>query len=204
MKQRSIGQSTLRNTTPKNIFLGTIFFAFVAVLLMGAVPAWALKIGVVNMQRAVSETTDGKSAEQHLKASKTTAEKDLNGKIQTALKDEKKLSKSWKVLKEDDRKKKAAAAQERIQGLQQEYVAAERNLMEEKTRIMLEISKKLNLAIQQVAKRDGYDYIMTNAAVLWAPKSSDVTDAVIAQYNKLPGKIHFKRGKKKHKKGHKK
>lgn len=158
--------------------------AIVATLLMGAAPAWALKIGVVNMQRAVSETKEGKSAEKKLKASKDKAEKGLNAKIQKALKDEKKLSESWKVLKEADRKKKAEAAQKRIQALQQEYVAAERKLMEEKTKIMLKISKKLNTVIQQIAKRDGYDYIMTNAAVLWAPKSSDVTDAVIAQYNK--------------------
>ena len=70
-----------------------------------------------------------------------------------------------------------------MEQLQKEYVGAERELMERKTKVMLKITRKLNEVIKRIAKRDKYDYIFANAAVLWAPQHVDLTNEVIRIYN---------------------
>ena len=142
-----------------------------------------IKIGVVNLQRAVSETKEGKSAEAKLRAYKKRKEVELNRKLKQFYKKEQELRKAWSVLKEADRRKKAMESRKKFQALQKEYVTAERHLLKLKAKEMMRIQKKLNVVIQRIAKKDGYDYIFNNAALLWAPRHVDLTNQVIRIFN---------------------
>ena len=164
----------------RGLILSTVLGAVLA-----AAPAEAkLKIGVVNMQRAVSETSDGKKAEGTLKMLKKKLEDEINGKMKAAYDNERQLRKQWSILKDAEKRKRAEESMKRMEGLRKEYMLAERKLMERKTKEMLKISRKLNRIIQRLATRDNYDYIFANAAVLWAPRHVDVTNEVIRLYNK--------------------
>lgn len=143
-----------------------------------------LSIGVVNMQRAVSETKDGKAAETKLKGLKKKLEDELNRKLKEFYAEEEKLRKAWSILKDEEKRKRAQESRAKFEGLQKRYVEAERELMKKKTKAMMDITRKLTGVIQKVAKRDKYDYIFANAAVLWAPQHVDVTNEVIRQYNR--------------------
>jgi Skp family chaperone for outer membrane proteins len=123
-----------------------------------------IRIGVVNMQRAVSETKEGQKAEAKLKKVK--------------------LQKAMSVLKDSEKRKRLEEHQRQYQQLQQRYLEAERDLMSKKTKAMMKISKKLNKIITKIARREKYDYIFANAAVLWAPSHVDLTNEVIRQFNK--------------------
>lgn len=142
-----------------------------------------LKIGVVNMQRAVASTNDGKKAEARLNRMKKKLETDLNSKMQKFQNEEKELRKSWAILKDGDKRKRAQASAQKFQQLRQEYLQAERRLLKKKTQELAKISKKLNRVIQKVAKKGKYDYIFANAAVLWAPQHVDLTNEIIRIYN---------------------
>lgn len=166
----------------------TRILTFVAVVssLLIAAPASAksLKIGVVQMQRAIAETNDGKRAEARLKKLKKKLETDLNNKMKGFYQQEQQLRKQWSILKDSEKRKRAQASAKKMENLRKEYLQAERKLMERKTKEMMKISRKLNRIIQKIAKRDSYDYIFNNAAVLWAPRHTDLTNAVIRLYNK--------------------
>jgi outer membrane protein len=143
-----------------------------------------IRIGVVNMQRAVSETKEGQKAEAKLKKVKEKLEAELNRKIKELRDKEVKLQKAMSVLKDSEKRKRLEEHQRQYQQLQQRYLEAERDLMSKKTKAMMKISKKLNKIITKIARREKYDYIFANAAVLWAPSHVDLTNEVIRQFNK--------------------
>ncbi len=149
-----------------------------------AAEAKKLKIGVVNMQRAVSQTSDGKRAEKRLMRMKKKLEGQLNSKMKKFYAEEKALRKSWAILKDSEKRKRAEASQKRFQSLRKEYLLAERRLMKQKAKALQTISRKLSQIIQRIAKRDRYDYIFNNVAVLWAPQHVDLTNEVIRLYNR--------------------
>jgi outer membrane protein len=154
-----------------------------AAILLPVTAQAGLKIGVVNIQRAVGETKEGKQAEADLKKLKEKLESTLNRKLKEFYAREKKLREAWAVLKDAERRKRADESRRRMEMLQKEYVGAERELMQRKTKVMLKITRKLNKVIARVAKRDKFDYIFANAAVLWAPRHVDLTNQVIRLYN---------------------
>ncbi len=142
-----------------------------------------LKIGVVNLQRAVGETKEGKRAEAKLRAYKKRKEVELNRKLKDFYKKEQGLRKAWSVLKETEKRKRAMASRKKFEALQKEYIKAERHLLKLKAKEMLKIQKKLNVIIGKIAKKEKYDYIFNNAAVLWAPRHVDLTNQVIREFN---------------------
>lgn len=151
-----------------------------------AAPAGAreLKIGVVNMQRAVSETTEGQKAESDLMRLKKKLEDELNRKLKEFYEEQAKLQKAMAILKPEEKRKRVAESQKQFQALQKRYMEAERDLMKRKASAMRKISAKLGTVIEKIARRDKYDYIFANAAVLWAPRHTDLTNEVIRIYNK--------------------
>ena len=142
-----------------------------------------IKIGVVNLQRAVGETKEGKQAEAKLRAYKKRKEAELNRKLKQFYKKEQELRKAWSVLKETEKRKRAMTSRKKFEALQKEYIQAERHLLKLKAKEMLRIQKKLNVIIAKIAKRDKFDYIFNNAAVLWAPRHVDLTNMVIRAFN---------------------
>ena len=163
-----------------SVFCGIVLVTFTA----SSVLAKGLKIGVVDMQRAVSETKEGKKAEKNLMGMKKKLENELNRKLKAFYGEEEKLRKAWSVLKESEKQKRAQDSRKKFEALQKRYLDAERELMAKKTKIMMKITKRLNAVIMRIAKRERYDYIFNNAGVLWAPRHVDLTNEVIRQYDK--------------------
>jgi outer membrane protein len=163
----------------------TLASAVALVLVARAEPAAAqkLRIGVVDMQRAVSETDEGKAAESRLMGAKKKYEAELNRKLKEFYDEEEKLRKAWSILKDDEKRKRAADSRKKFEDLQKRYLDAERTLMEKKTKEMMKITQRLNKVIQGIAVKEKYDYIFSNAAVLWAPRHVDVTNEVIRAFN---------------------
>ncbi len=167
-----------------SVVCGIITFSFFCTSFSTSAIAKGLKIGVVDMQRAVSETKEGKKAEKQLMGMKKKLESELNRKLKGFYAEEEKLRKAWSVLKESEKQKRAQASRKKFEALQKRYLDAERELMAKKTKIMMKITKRLNTVIMKIAKKEKYDYIFNNAGVLWAPRHVDLTNAVIRHYDK--------------------
>ena len=147
-----------------------------------------LKIGVVNMQRALNETDEGKAAQKRLEKIKQNLESELNRKLKEFYKKETELRKAWSILKDAEKRKRAEDSRKEFEVLQKRYLEAERELMNKKTKEMMKISDKLTKVIERLARKEKFDYIFDNAAVLWAPRHVDVTNEVIRAFNASRGK----------------
>src|SRR6516162_9689583 len=99
-------------------------FLVFAVLLLGASSALAeeVKIGYVDMQRALNETDDGKKAKASLKKVFDQKQKELDEQQAALKKDVEDLDKKRTLLPPEQVREKEAELQTRMQKVQQTYL----------------------------------------------------------------------------------
>jgi outer membrane protein len=155
--------------------------------LMGSsVYAADLKIGYVDMQKAIKETSVGKKAKKEL-------EKDFNAKkaaLQKKEADLKKmnddLEKKKVALSDDVKAKKAQELQQEMLKFQREVGESQLNIQKKERDLTQPILEKLQASLDKVAKEGGYTLVLekNEQSVLWAKKEVDLTDAVVKEFEK--------------------
>ena len=153
-----------------------------------SVPAYAkeLKLGYVNLQRALMESDAGKAAREKLKKDAEVKETELTEQ-QTELKalnDD--IEKKADVWNEETRRAKEIELRKKGQEFQDKYVQYEQELNLKEKETIEEIIKGLSVTVKDIARKDGYDYIFEKAAggILVAPDGDDLTDKVIESFDK--------------------
>jgi outer membrane protein len=145
-----------------------------------------IKIGIVDIDQAVSSSDEGKAAREELARKQREAE----AKIQPLLD-------RYKALEEEIKAKKFVLSDEALFQRQLDLVEM-RNQIEAKAgevqkqmqvdqkRLEAPLVAKLQKIIQDVGKSQGYTMIMTRNApgVVYAREALDITDLVIERYNK--------------------
>jgi len=144
----------------------------------------ATKLGVVDFQRALNEVSEGKKAKANLENRMETVKAEVEKRrkeieeLQEGLKaQEMMLSDEARAEKERDYQTKAYEFQQLVVTSQQEMAL----LQEELTSGILE---KLYKVAQGVGAEDGYNMIVEATAVVYINGVIDITDQVIARYNK--------------------
>lgn len=160
-----------------------------AVALLAAFSAGAVaqsKIGYVDMQKAIQSTTTGKSAKEKLEGDFNKKKKELE-KLEADLKKmQEDFEKKAMVLSEDVRQKKQAELQQEILKYQKTVNQSQLEIQKKERELTKPIIEKLQAAIQEVAKADGYTMVLEKSeqSVLWAQKDADLTDKVIKEFEK--------------------
>jgi len=88
-----------------------VYKLLAVVFLLFAAPAWGqqVKIGLIDIQRAINESQPGKTAKERLQAQVKKAEADMNRERQDIEKGKADFDKKGPLLKEDDRRKMEAS-----------------------------------------------------------------------------------------------
>lgn len=165
----------------------------VAALLLSTVApdlyAQTQRIAVVDLQRALNETEDGRRAKARLKRLFKRRQQELD-KAQNEL----------KVLKEDIERQKNVLSREALQKrvedyqkafieLQSTYVEYQRELAEKEAQLTREIIARMEQILRRLGQAEGYTLIIerNEAGVVWVPTNLDLTDVVIQRYNSGEG-----------------
>ena len=145
-----------------------------------------IKIGVVDLDQAISSTEDGKAAREEM------ARKQREAEAQIAP-----LYERYQALDEDLKAKKFVLSDESL--FQKQLDMAEvRNQIENKVkeiegqlkvdqfRIQEPLRNKLQTIITEIGREQGFTLILQRGAagVIYTREALDITDLVIAQYNK--------------------
>src|SRR4051812_31682615 len=109
--------------------------------------AQADKIAIVNIQRAIEESVEGKSAIGSLKGEVERKQKELEGKKDELKKLDDELAKQEAVLKPDALQKKKQELQAKFQQLQETAMRAQRELQEKEMKVTGPIQEKVLKAI---------------------------------------------------------
>ncbi|HEY8426821.1 MAG TPA: OmpH family outer membrane protein [Sandaracinaceae bacterium] len=165
-----------------------------ALLLAATAPklyAQTTRIAVVDLQRALNETEDGRRAKAKLKRLFKQRQQALD-KSQNELKALKerieqqvKAGVSEKVLQE-----RAAEYQKALIELQSKYMEYQRELAEQEARLTREIIARMERILRRIGQAEGYTLIIerNEGGVVWVPSNLDLTDQVIQRYNAGEGR----------------
>lgn len=145
-----------------------------------------IKVGYVDMQKAITETKSGKKAFKKLKLFQASKQKELDKKKKSMEKERVDLEKKFAVYSNEkkmqvqqDFQKKAMAAEKYFRDSQMELAKKEKDLLEP-------VIKGLRAAISKYAEKQGYVMIFekNGSSLLFATKGSDLTSKVVKTYGK--------------------
>jgi outer membrane protein len=165
---------------------GTIYVAVASAVLALAAPAFAeIKIGIVDLQRALNESAAGKKAKEQFKVEFDRMQGSLKGEKDKLDKMKDDLDKQSAVLKADDRKAKADEFERRQRDLRRKLEDSDAELRKKDQELTGDILKDLATVIQEIGQRDNYTVVLENSSssVLYGAKSIDMTDEVIKTFD---------------------
>lgn len=159
-------------------------FTFVLFLQLNTFAADQHKIGLVNIQRCLDESNEGKRISSMLNEKNESFKRQLAEKRQELISLEEEIKKRSMMLsldaQEDKRREyetKGRNYQMLVQKLSGELQKTENQAKKDFLKILQEIAQK-------IAQQEGYELILDmNLGVLYAPESFDITDKVIDEYN---------------------
>src|SRR6266850_62947 len=146
-----------------------ILLAFTVALAARTASAQNMKIGYVDVQRAVQEVEEGKAARSRLQAELAQKRTELDKKRADLEKMKADYDKQAPVLSEDAKRQK----QEELSGKEQEA--------------MQSISKRLLQVVAEVSDKENFTFVLDKSALLYAPAASDLTNEVVRRYNERFG-----------------
>jgi outer membrane protein len=157
----------------------------IAVPLAPAASAADLKIGYVDLQLALNEVDEGKAAKAQLKKDFDEKQKRLD-REQTDLKRMKEdLDKQAVVMADDARREKQGELDRKFMEVQGLFVQLQKELSEREREVTRGIFEKMTQIIREIAEAEGYTLVFerTDAGLIYAPKSLDLTSDLIRKYN---------------------
>lgn len=163
------------------VFIGILVFLTAG---FGASTVFAeTKIGVVNVQRLLSESTASKTMEQKFEAAKQKMETDLKSKAQAIENLSKQLEQNTGVLSPEARAEKEREGRQKIndfRALEQTYA---QDLQSMEVRYLEIMQKEILEVVDQVAVKGNFTIILDAQTALYYQKVIDVTDEVLKSLN---------------------
>ena len=165
----------------KQFFLAGIVLAIMA---STSVMAADVKLGYIDMQRALNTSEAGKEAKEQLAARVKKYQDEINVKQEDLKKLKEELEKQGMLLSDAARSTKEKDYQNRLKEFQRFTKDAQDELQgkdEELTRKILEQMEKI---IQDYARKNGYTFIFVrNESMLFVDEKADLTEAVMKLFN---------------------
>ena len=170
----------------KSIFTKSVLWMGLFSLGGACVFADELKIGTVDMQKALQTVDAGKKAKNEL-------EKEFNAKkksLQTEENALKKMSEDFKkqslAMNEEARNRKQAELQERIMKFQEMTAKSQSEITQKQHDLTEPLVVKLKSTIGDIAKKKTYTIVLekNENSVLYSLDKDDITDEVISTFDK--------------------
>lgn len=159
-----------------------------ALLLVMASPSAALaqvKIGYVDLQRALNESDAGKKAKADFKAQVDRLEGQLKGKKEELDRLKEELERKGVVMRDEERRKLEGDFEHKRLDLKRRFEDSQAELQKKDAELTGKIIQELQAIIKEIGDRDGYSLILElgTSPVLYYKKSADITDEVLKAYN---------------------
>ncbi len=154
------------------------------VALIVAAPSFAGTIAVVDFQRAVTETNEGKSAQARLDAMYATRKNEverLRNELETELKD---FQARAMILSEAARAEQEQGLMLKQQNFQNTYMQYQQEMQQNYYTLLQDLDTKMRALTATIAKEKGYSLVLDSAAVVYSGGDTvDMTNELIKRYN---------------------
>ncbi|MEK6815325.1 MAG: OmpH family outer membrane protein [Nitrospirota bacterium] len=155
-------------------------------LLLGAEPAAAeFKLGIVDVQRAVLTSDEGKKAKESFQSLLEAKRKTLDDRKAGVDKLRKEIEGQAKILKEDARKQKEERLEKEIRDFERLVKDTQGELRKKEIELQNKIVKEVLAAVAKIGEEEKFDVILelNEARILFAPSKADITAKVIERVN---------------------
>ena len=148
-----------------------------------------VKLGYVDLQRALNEVDEGKAAKALLKKDFEEKQKQLDAGKTDFEKARADFEKQQVVMSEQAKRDKASELDRRAMELQATYQKLQQDLMKREQEMTGGIFQKMSDIVREMAEADGITLVLErNAGVVYALPALDLTNELIRKYNaKYPG-----------------
>ncbi len=156
----------------------------VAIALFMAIPALAADIAIVDFERAVNETTEGKAAQQRLDTMYSSRKNEIE-----RMRDEyQKLVEDYEaralILSDSARQDAETELLRKQQEFEAKYMGYQQEMQQTYLTLLQDLDQKMRSLTEEIAAEKGYDVVLDKAAVVYyGGEAIDMTDSLIARYN---------------------
>lgn len=169
----------------------TLLLLVIFVLLAGqSVYAAEVKIGIVDLMKALNESDSGKKAKSDLEGMIKSKQVILDGKGKEIEKLKGDLEKQASVLSADAKKSKEEDLEKMLREYQRLVTDSQNDVKKKEGELTGEILKELRAIIDKMGAEGGYTMILENVdgIVLFSKKEINLTDVVLKKYNESKAK----------------
>ncbi len=167
----------------KKFFVLTTLWALGLGAMQWSTPALGadIKIGYVDIQKAIQSTTEGKAAKTKLEGEFQKRKKDLESVEKDLKQMQDDFEKKKDVLSEQVKQEKAIAFQTEMAKYREKMAKSQMEIQSQERELTAPIVEKIQKAIGEIANKGEYTVILEKSeqSVLWAKKEIDLTDQVI-------------------------
>lgn len=160
---------------------------FPLLMICCALPTFAaeIKIGYVDLQKALNNCEAGKTAKEKIGQKVKEYETQIDQKQKDLKKLKEDLDKQALLLAEDTRASKERDYQQKLKDLQRFTKDIQEELQQKDADLTKQIIEDLAKTINEFGAREGYSFILekTESAVLYADASADLTDKIIKAFD---------------------
>jgi outer membrane protein len=161
--------------------------SLIALALAGAPAARAVdaRIAVVDYRRAVHEVDEGKAIDTNLRKELEDKQKQLDAKQAELETMRSEFEKQQAVLSEQVKQAKAAELDKRMGELRQLYMQLQQDLSAREQEGMKGLLDRMGGLVKEIADAEGFQMVLekSDAGVVWAQPSLDVTNELVRKYN---------------------
>jgi outer membrane protein len=140
------------------------------------------KIGLVDVQRALSSVAAGKKVRTDIESERDKRSGEFKKKGEDIEKMRQDIEKKQAVLSEEAMRKRQAEFQEEVMKYRASFEKANQEFIKKEQDMMKPVTDKLRKVIDKVAKAKGLNVVIHFEAALFSDGSADVTDDVIKAF----------------------
>ena len=160
-------------------------FAILAPLAARSAEAAEYKAAYVDLQRALLEVEEGRTAKARLQKMVTDKQKELDQEQESLRKDFQTLEKQASAMSEETRIQKSTELQQKALALSQKYEKSQKEMAVKERTELQAIFAKMDPIIAEIAQREGLTMVFekTDSGLVYAPAALDLTNELVRIYN---------------------
>jgi outer membrane protein len=168
-----------------------LFILSIFLLLGPSVQAEEMKLGYVDLQKALNDSDAGKNAKEKFKAEVDKAEQGLEKRKTEVEKLKEELEKKGLLLNEEQRDALERDYRDKLGDFERVYKNLQQELQIRDRQLTGRIIEDLREVVQRIGEQGSYTVILegNNTVVLYGSKAIDLTDTVIKAYNQKGTKV---------------
>jgi outer membrane protein len=149
-----------------------------------------LKIGYVDLVKALNESESGKKAKADLEFMIKTKQATIDEKGKVIEKSKADLEKQASVLSQDARKTREEEMERLLRDYQRLVADSQNEVKKKEGELTGEIIKEIRAVVRQIGQEEGYTLILEGAEgqILYSTKDIDLTETVIKKFNESRAK----------------